>query len=120
MGRTAPELSGRNHQDERRAHDRRKAERSRGCRHEYLRCHHPPLVVLMIDERAGTKRKHRVVRGEMRVHRLTAVVRSVLRVEMHVRQRSGDRSGLHEHDEHGGSQPATHRAIVVNWREADT
>jgi hypothetical protein len=56
----------------------------------------------------------------MRMHRLTVMVRGVLGVEMHVRQRSGDRSGVHEHDEHGGGQPATHAAIVVNCPEADT
>jgi hypothetical protein len=62
----------------------------------------------MTDERARTERNHRIVPGEMRMHRLTVMVRSFLRVEMRVRQRSGDRSGLHEHDGHGGGQPATH------------
>jgi hypothetical protein len=56
----------------------------------------------------------------MRVHRLTVVVGSVLHVEMHVRQRSGDCSSLHEHHEHSGDQPATHAAIVVNCPDADT
>ena len=120
MGRAALESRGRNHQDKRRTRDRRQAERSHGCRHEYLRRHHSSLIVLMIDERARTERNHRIVPGEMRMHRLTVMVRSLLRVEMHVRQRSGDRSGLHEHDEHGGGQPATHGAIVVNCPEADT
>ena len=68
----------------------------------------------MIDERAREERNHRIVPGEMRVHRLTVVVGSLLHVEMHVRQRSGDGSGLHEHYEHGGDQPATHGAIVAN------
>ena len=120
MRRAAPEPRGRNHQHERRVRDRRKAERSRGRRHEYLRGHDPSLIVLMIDERAGEKRNRRVVPGEMRMHRLTVVVGRVLHVEMHVRQRSGDCSGLHEHHEHGGDQPATHGAIVVNCPEADT
>jgi hypothetical protein len=33
---------------------------------------------------------------------------------MHVRQRRGDRSDLHEDDQSGGGQPAKHAAIVVN------
>jgi hypothetical protein len=33
---------------------------------------------------------------------------------MHMRQRRGERSDLHEHDEGGGGQPAKHVAIVVN------
>ena len=120
MRRAAPELRGRNQQNERRVRDRRKAERSRGRRHENLRCHDPSLLVLMIDERAREERNHRIVPGEMRVHRLTVVVGSVLHVEVHVRQRGGDCSGLHEHHEHGGGQPATHGAIVVNCPEGDT
>lgn len=120
MRRASAELRGRNHQNERRVRDRRKAERSRSRRHEYLRCHDPSLLVLMIDERARDERNHRVVPGEMRMHRLTVVVVGVLHVEMHVRQRSGDCSGVHEHHEHGGDQPATHWAIVVNCPEADT
>lgn len=74
----------------------------------------------MVDERARQERNHRIVPGEMRVHRLTVVVGSVLHVEMHVGQRSRDGSGLHEHHEHGGDQPATHGAIVVNCPEAGT
>ena len=120
MRRAAAELSRRKHQNERRVRDRRKAERSRGGRHEYLRCHDPSVLVLMIDERAREERNHRIVPGQMRVHRLTVVVASVLHVEMHVRQRSGDCSSLHEHHEHGGDQPATHEAIVVNCPDADT
>ena len=118
--RAAPELRRRNYQDERRTGDHRKAEWSRGGRHEDLRRHHPPVVVLMIDERAREERKHRIVPGKMRVHRLTVMVRSLVCVEMHMRQRSGDRSGLHEHDKHGGGHPATHAAIVVNCPDADT
>lgn len=116
----APELRRRNHQDERRTRDHRKAERSGGGRHEDLRRHHPPVVVLMIDQRAREERNHRVVPGKMRVHRLTVMVRCVVCVEMHMRQRSGNRSSLHEHDEHGGGHPATHAAIVVNCPEPDT
>lgn len=74
----------------------------------------------MIDERARKERNDRIVPGEMRVHRLTVVVRSVLHVEMHVRQRSGDGSGVDEHHEDGGDQPATHGAIVVNCPEGGT
>jgi hypothetical protein len=120
LWRAASELRGRNHQDERRTRDHRKTEWSRGCRDEYLCCHHPSVFVLMIDERAREERNHRFVPGEMRVHRLTVMVRGILGVEMHVRQRSGDRSGLYEHDEHGGGQAATHGPIVVNRPEADT
>lgn len=120
MRRPAAELRRRNDEDESAARDRRKAERSRGGRHEYLRCDHASLIVRMIDERARAERNHRLVPGEMRMHRLAVMVRGVLHVEMHVRQRSGDRSGLHEHDEHGGGQPAKHEPIVVNCLEADT
>jgi hypothetical protein len=52
--------------------------------------------------------------GKMRVHRLAVMVLRLLGIEMHVRQRRGDRSDLHEDDQSGGGQPAKHAAIVVN------
>ena len=120
MGRAATELRGRNHEDERWTRDGRKAERLRSCRNEYLRRHDAAFIVLMVRERSRAQWSPSVMPGEMRVHRLTLMVRGVLRVEMQVRQRSGNCSGLHEHDEHGGRQPAKHAAIVVNRAEAGT
>ena len=120
MRSAATELRRRNHQGERRIRDRREAERRHSGGHEYLRRHHAPLVILMIDERSRAQGNRRVVPGEMRVHCLTVVVRRVLDVEMHVRQRSGDRSGLYEHDEHPSGQPAKHGAIVVKRPQAGT
>ena len=55
-----------------------------------------------------------VMAGQMRMQRLTVMVLRLLRVEMHVHQRRGERSDLHEHGEGGGGQPAKHAAIVVN------
>ena len=61
-----------------------------------------------------------VMAGQMRMQRLAVMVLRLLRVEMHVRQRRGERSDLHEHDEGGGGQPAKHAAIVVNRRWGGT
>lgn len=66
------------------------------------------------------RRYDRIVAGQVCMQRLTVVVRGVRCVEMHVHQRSRDRSGLHEHDERGGGQPTNHGAIVVNRTEART
>lgn len=112
--RAATELRGRNHEDERRTRDRRKAERFGGRGDEYVRCHSPALVVLMIGPGSRTRRNHGVVAGQVCVHPLPVMVTGFAGAKMHVRQRSGDRSGLDNQDEHGGGQPAKHGAIVVN------
>ena len=50
---------------------------------------------------------------EVRVERLTVMMRRFHVVEVHVHQRRGNRARLHENDEDGGRQPATHRGIVA-------
>jgi hypothetical protein len=114
------ELRRGHHKNEGRTRYCRKAERFHGGGNEYLRCHNPALVVLMIGARSRPRRYCRVVAGQVCMHRLTVVMRCVRCVEMHVHQRSRDRPGLHEHDERGGGQPAKHAAIVVNCPEAGT
>jgi hypothetical protein len=111
---------GWNHEDERRTRDRGKTERFCCCGDEYVRRHNPALVVLMIGTRSRTRRNHGIVAGQVRVHRLAVMMTSLARAEMYVRQRSGDRSGVYEHDEHGGGQPAKHGAIVVNLPHGGT
>ena len=118
--RPATESRGGNDQDKGRTRHGRKAERFHGRGDEDVRCHDPALVVLMIGARPWIRRDDRIVAGQVGMHRLPVMVRCVGGVEMHVHQRSRDRSGLHEHDERGGGQPAKHGAIVVNRPEAGT
>ena len=105
---------GGNDQDEGRARHGRQAERLLRRGHEDVRCHNPAVGVLMIGARSRLRRDDRIVAGQVCMHRLPVMVRCIRSVEMHVHQRSGDGSGLHEHDQRGGGQPTKHRAIVVN------
>ena len=113
----APGLRGRNNENERRTRKRWKAEGIRGRAHEDLRVDGSPRFFLVIGDWTRTMRPCGVVAlmaGQMRMKRLAVMVLRLLRVEMHMRQRRGERSDLHEHDEGGGGQPAKHAAIVVN------
>ena len=113
----APGLRGRNNEHERRTRNRGKAEGIRGRAHEDLRGGGSPRFFLVVGDWTRTMRPDGVVAvmaGQMRMKRLAVMVLCLLRVEMHMRQRRGERSDLHEHGEGGGSQPAKHAAIVVN------
>ncbi len=114
------ELRRRNEEHERGGRRGRNAERLAGRGHEDLRRHNLALVVLMIGAGTRIRRNHGIVAGEMRMHRLAVMMIPVVVTEMHVRQRSGYRSGLYEQDEHGGGQPAKHGAIVVNCPDTGT
>ena len=115
----APGLRGRNNEHERRRWNRWKAEGIRGRAHEDLRVDGSSRFFLVVNDWTRTMRPYGVVAvmaGQMRMQRLTVMMLRLLRVEMHMRQRRGERSDLHEHDEGGGGQPAKHAAIVVNRR----
>ena len=112
--RAAARRRGWNNQDKCRRRHRGKTERFRSRGHKYLGRDRAPSLFLMIGPRSGARRNRRLVAGQVGVQRLPLMVCGLLRVEMHVRQRRGDRSDLHEHGERGGSQPAEHGVIVVN------
>ena len=53
----------------------------------------------------------------MGVLRLTAMVPGRPGVKVHVHQRRGKRTELHEHDERGGGQPTEHKGDCSPFRE---
>ena len=81
---------------------------------EDLRRYGSTSFVLMIDSSTRQYRLEDVVPEQMRVQRLTVVVLVFVGVQMHVHERSGNRSELHEDPKRGSRQPAKHSPIVVN------
>ena len=87
---------GRNNENERRRRNRGQAEGIRGGAHEDLRGDGSARFFLMIDDWTRTMRRYgfgAVMAGQMRMQRLTVMMLRLLRVEMHMRQRRGERSG---------------------------
>jgi hypothetical protein len=119
--RSAAGRRGRNDQDMDGERNGRETERLPRRRHIDLRLDCSAWVFLMIG---GWTRAWRddgpVVTLEMRVQRLTVVVRGVVVVEVHVHQWRGNRATLHEDDEGGRGQPSKHRGIVANARPRHT
>ena len=62
----------------------------------------------MIGDWAGTGRNDGLVAAEMRVQRLTVMMRGLMIVEVHVHQWRGNRATLHEDDKGGRRQPSKH------------
>jgi hypothetical protein len=106
-------------QHKRRHWQYRQTERFRGGGEIDLHRNRTPGIFLMIGNRAGARRDGLMAR-EMRVERPAVMVSRLHIVEMHVRQRRGNRARLHEDDEGRGGQPAKHGGIVVNDRVEGT
>jgi len=95
--------------------DGRKAERLPRRGHIDLRFDRSACFFLMIGNWT-TWRDDGLVTLEMRVQRLTVVVRGLVVVEVHMHQGRGNRATLHEDDEGGRGQPSRHTGIVVKER----
>lgn len=110
--RTVVDFGWRHDEDERRCRECRKSKRRNGARDENLRRHGAAGVFLMVDDRAAMPRRRRMT-GEVRVQRLSVMVRRLALVEVHVRQRRGRRPELHEHTKSRCCDPPHHGRIVT-------
>ena len=113
-------LRGRNDQDMGGERNRRQAERLPRRRHIDLRLDRSASLFLVIGDWTRTGRDDCLVTLEMRVQRLTVVVRGLVVVEVHMHQWRGNRATLHKDDEGGRGQPSKHRGIVANARSRHT
>ena len=92
--------------------DGRKAEGLPRRGHIDLRFDRAARFFLMIGDWT-TWRDDGLVTREMRVQRLTVVVRGLMVVDVHMHQWRGNRATVHEDDEGGRGQPLNHTGIVV-------
>ena len=68
----------------------------------------------MVSSGAVRRRQRSFVTRQMSMLRRAVVVSGLLGVKVHVHQRRGKRTELHEHDKRRRGQPTKHTAIVCN------